>query len=82
MTSVFEKVIETETDHYLSDGSVKKLLGTEMSCISVSGHTRGGMCYYFESENILFSGDTLFKYSVGRSDFPTGDEHALGRQHL
>ena len=39
MTSVFEKVIETETDHYLSDGSVKKLLGTEMRCISVSGHT-------------------------------------------
>ena len=77
MTSVFEKVIETETDYYLSDGSVKKLLGTEMRCISVPGHTRGGMCYYFESENILFSGDTLFKYSVGRSDFPTGDEHAL-----
>ncbi len=77
MTSVFGRVVETQTDHYLADGDVRKLLDTEMRCISVPGHTRGGMCYYFESENMLFSGDTLFRYSVGRSDFPTGDEHAL-----
>ena len=77
MTSVFGKVIETSADNYLADGDVRKVLGTEMKCISVPGHTRGGMCYYFADEHILFSGDTLFKYSVGRSDFPTGDEHAL-----
>ena len=77
MTSVFQRVIETETDQYLQDGDVRKILDTEMRCISVPGHTRGGMCYYFEEENILFSGDTLFRYSVGRSDFPTGDENAL-----
>lgn len=77
MTQVFGKVIETGADHYLCDGDVRKILDTEMKCISVPGHTRGGMCYYFASENILFSGDTLFKYSVGRSDFPTGDGAAL-----
>lgn len=77
MTSVFGKVIETSADNYLADGDVRKVLGTEMKCISVPGHTRGGMCYYFADEHILFSGDTLFKYSVGRSDFPTGDERAL-----
>ena len=77
MTSVFEKVVETSVDNYLADGDVRKLLDTEMRCISVPGHTRGGMCYYFEQGHILFSGDTLFKYSVGRSDFPTGDENAL-----
>lgn len=77
MTSVFGKVVETDVDNYLAEGDVKKLLGTEMSCIGVPGHTKGGMCYYFEQEHILFSGDTLFKYSVGRSDFPTGDENAL-----
>ena len=71
------KVIETSADNYLADGDVRKVLGTEMKCISVPGHTRGGMCYYFADEHILFSGDTLFKYSVGRSDFPTGDERAL-----
>ena len=77
MTSVFGKVVETKADNYLTEGDVKKILGTEMRCISVPGHTRGGMCYYFEQEHVLFSGDTLFKYSVGRSDFPTGDENAL-----
>ena len=77
MTSVFGKAIETSADNYLADGDVRKVLGTEMKCISVPGHTRGGMCYYFADEHILFSGDTLFKYSVGRSDFPTGDERAL-----
>lgn len=77
MTSVFGKVVETDVDNYLAEGDVKKLLNTEMRCIGVPGHTKGGMCYYFEQEHILFSGDTLFKYSVGRSDFPTGDENAL-----
>ena len=47
MTSVFGKVIETSADNYLTDGDVRKVLGTEMKCISVPGHTRGGMCYYF-----------------------------------
>lgn len=77
MTAVFEKVVETSADYYLEDGDEKKLLGTKMRCISVPGHTRGGMCYYFDDEKILFSGDTLFKYSIGRSDFPTGDGNAL-----
>ena len=35
------------------------------------GHTRGGVCYL--TGNTIFSGDTLFAGSVGRSDFPGGD---------
>lgn len=69
--------MEVEVDKYLHDGDEIEILGATMKCISVPGHTIGGMCYYFESDGILFSGDTLFASSIGRSDFPSGDGEAL-----
>ena len=37
------------------------------------------MCYYFKKAGVLFSGDTLFQESVGRTDFPTGSMSTLIR---
>ena len=59
-------------NRFLRDGEVLALLGSSVQVIHTPGHTLGGACYYLAREGILFSGDTLFCGSVGRTDFPTG----------
>ena len=41
------------------------------------GHKEDSVCFYFESEGIIFTGDTLFQESIGRTDFPGGDMNVL-----
>ena len=48
-----------------------------LAAIETPGHTPGGVCLYCESEATLFSGDSIFQYSIGRTDFPGGDHLAL-----
>ncbi|MFA9375202.1 MAG: MBL fold metallo-hydrolase [Lachnotalea sp.] len=69
--------IELKADQFLQDGDILKLLGTKITVIYTPGHTIGGVCYLFEEEKMLFSGDTLFKDTVGRTDFPTGNMSTL-----
>ena len=64
---------------FLEDGASLALAGYQIRMISTPGHTAGGCCYYIEEEEVLFSGDTLFAGSVGRTDFPTGSMSTLVR---
>ena len=77
LSSSFGAAFTAQADIYLEDGAEIEVLGRTCKCLLVPGHTKGGMCYYFPEENVVFTGDTLFCYSVGRTDFPTGDAKAL-----
>ena len=57
--------------HTLKNNAVINISDFSVKCISTPGHTKGSMVY--EINNELFSGDTLFNMSIGRTDFPTGD---------
>lgn len=62
-------------DFTFSDGNVFELCGISFKALATPGHTAGSVCYLVEegTKKYLFSGDTLFEQSVGRTDFPTGN---------
>lgn len=57
----------------LGDGDEK----TAFQVLHTPGHTPGSICFYQKEQNLLFSGDTLFKDAQGRTDFPKGDQEKM-----
>lgn len=69
-----------EVDHNLADGDELKVGGHGLQVIHTPGHSEGSICLLApgpDQESMLFSGDTLFAMSIGRSDLPGGDQSAL-----
>lgn len=62
---------EKTVDRQLQDGDVITLGDIELKVLYTPGHTVGSVCYH--TDGMLFSGDTLFRKSVGRCDLPGGD---------
>ena len=58
-------------DDFIQDGDFIKLGNHLIKVIHTPGHTQGGVCFYIDGN--LFSGDTIFRESVGRCDLPGGD---------
>lgn len=69
-------------DRLVRDGDVLELAGFRLRVIATPGHTAGSVCYLAEGEEALFSGDTLFEGSYGRTDFPTGSGRSLAESIL
>lgn len=56
-----------------------KMGNHEFEIIQTPGHTLGGLCFYCKEDNVLFSGDTLFQASIGRTDLPGGNQQQIIR---
>ena len=68
-----------DADVFLKDEEVITLAGFAIKVLHTPGHTEGGCCYYVADENVVFTGDTLFAQSVGRTDFPGGSMSQIVR---
>lgn len=68
---------QPEPDILLEDGQVIEFGPLRLKVIHTPGHTRGGVCLYMEDGKVLFTGDTLFAGSIGRTDFEGGSMEDL-----
>lgn len=66
-----EPIICKPAERLLEDGDVIDIAGTQIKALATPGHTKGGVTYI--AQDMLFTGDTLFNLSIGRTDFPGGD---------
>ena len=64
-----------KVDHWLKNEGSITIGDYNIKVIHTPGHTPGGICYQLNSD--IFTGDTLFKGSIGRTDFPGGDYNTL-----
>lgn len=66
-------------DYLLEDEAQFELAGINIKVLHTPGHTRGSCCYHIYQHGIIFSGDTMFKGTWGRTDLPTGSENQIVR---
>ena len=64
---------ELEADSRVDDNDLIHIGELEFKVISTPGHTKGGLSLYCEKERLVFSGDTMFSGTWGRTDLPTGN---------
>jgi hydroxyacylglutathione hydrolase len=64
-----------EVDREVGDGEVIAVGQCRFRVLHTPGHTQGSVCYLLDG--LIFSGDTLFKGSIGRTDLPGGSDHQM-----
>lgn len=62
---------------FVKENESIKLNEFNLKLLSTPGHTKGSICFYEKNKKLLFSGDTIFRESIGRSDLPSGNQEEL-----
>lgn len=76
--SAMQQVLKPfEANVLIEEGDIIEGAGLTLKVIGCPGHTKGGLSFAVEGEKIVFTGDTLFRESIGRTDFPGGSIEEL-----
>ncbi len=78
--SFFEgaNIISPPADKSIEDGAIITARGRiKLKVIHTPGHTPGSVCFFDQENKIIFTGDTIFKETIGRVDLPGGNEDAM-----
>lgn len=72
-----QPIVAPRPDHIVEDEQTIAIGSLQFSVIATPGHTPGGVCYLDEKANLIFTGDSLFWGSIGRTDLPGGSLNTL-----
>ncbi|MBQ0078865.1 MAG: MBL fold metallo-hydrolase [Eubacterium sp.] len=75
----FGNTVVTVPDTLVNDEDELPFAGMTLQFKHTPGHTTGGMCVFIPEAHVLFSGDTLFRQSIGRTDFPGGSYREIDK---
>jgi glyoxylase-like metal-dependent hydrolase (beta-lactamase superfamily II) len=75
----FELLASPPADRLLDHGDEIKVGKLKFKILHTPGHSPGGICLYAEKEKTIFTGDTLFTMSMGRTDLPDGSPDDMAR---
>ena len=64
--------VDEQHQRYYKEGDVLPLGGLSLRVMETPGHSEGSVCLLLDREHVIFAGDTLFRCSCGRCDFPGG----------
>ena len=73
----FRKDTIIENVKTFNNGDILNILDYNIDCIVTKGHTNGSACFFIKNDKIMFTGDTLFKNTFGRTDLYGGDIESM-----
>jgi glyoxylase-like metal-dependent hydrolase (beta-lactamase superfamily II) len=72
-----QPIVAPDPDHLVEDEQSVTIGSLQFTVLATPGHTPGGVCYLDERANLVFTGDSLFWGSIGRTDLPGGSLNTL-----